>query len=116
MIPRHLATLFAALLFGLSLSFFGLPAQGASKHHHGLQTQPFGTQDGRPITLYTLTNSHGLEVRTMNYGAIILSMRLPDRKGQLANIVLGHNPLQDYIPNLRSLEAVAGRYDYHITK
>src|SRR5258708_11774971 len=110
MIPRHLATLFAALLFGLSLSFFGLPAQGASKHHHGLHTQPFGTQDGRPITLYTLTNSHGLEVRTMNYGAIILSMRVPDRKGQLADIVLGHDTLEGYIPNPPYLGALVGRY------
>jgi aldose 1-epimerase len=110
MIPRHLATLFAALLFGLSLSFFGLPVQGASKHHHGLQTQPFGTQDGRPITLYTLTNSHGLEVRTMNYGAIIVSMRVADRKGQLADIVLGHDRLEGYIPNPPYIGALVGRY------
>ncbi len=111
MMPRHLATWFAALLFGLSLSFFGLPvAQGASKHHHGIQTQPFGTQDGRPITLYTLTNSHGLEVRTMNYGAIILSMRVPDRKGQLADIVLGHDTLEGYIPNPPYIGALVGRY------
>src|SRR5713226_7656479 len=111
MMPRHLATWFAALLFGLSLSFFGLPvAQGASKHHHGIQTQPVGTQDGRPITLYTLTNSHGLEVRTMNYGAIITSIRVPDRKGQLDDIVLGHETLEGYTPNPPYLGAVVGRY------
>jgi len=111
MMPRHLATLFATFLFGLTLSLFGLPvAQGASKHHHGIQTQPFGTQDGRPITLYTLTNSHGLEVRTMNYGAIILSMRVPDRKGQLADIVLGHDKLEGYIPNPPYIGALVGRY------
>src|SRR5258708_4363003 len=114
MIPRHLATLFAALLFGLSLSFFGLPAQGASKHHHGLHTQPFGTQDGRPITLYTLTNSHGLEVRTMNCGDIILSMRVPDRKGQMADIVLGHDTLEGYIPNPPYIGAIIGRYGNRI--
>src|SRR5713226_1688556 len=111
MMPRHLATWFAALLFGLSLSFFGLPvAQGASKHHHGIQTQPVGTQDGRPITLYTLTNSHGLEIRAMNYGGIITSIRVPDRKGQLDDIVLGHETLEGYTPNPPYLGAVVGRY------
>ncbi len=60
--------------------------------------------------MYTLTNSHGLEVRTMNYGAIILSMRVPDRKGQLADIVLGHDTLEGYIPNPPYLGALVGRY------
>jgi aldose 1-epimerase len=112
MMPRHSVTVFAILLFALSLSVCGLlVAQSASsKHHHGVQTQPFGTQDGRPITLYTLTNSHGLEVRTMNYGAIILSMRVPDRKGQLADIVLGHETLEGYIPNPPYIGALVGRY------
>jgi aldose 1-epimerase len=112
MMPRHSVTVFAILLFALSFSVCGLlVAQSASsKHHHGVQTQPFGTQDGRPITLYTLTNSHGLEVRTMNYGAIILSMRVPDRKGQLADIVLGHETLAGYIPNPPYIGALVGRY------
>ena len=60
--------------------------------------------------MYTLTNSHGLEVRTMNYGAIILSMRVPDRKGQLADIVLGHDKLEGYIPNPPYIGALVGRY------
>jgi aldose 1-epimerase len=112
MMPRHSVTVFAILLFALSFSVCGLiVAQSASsKHHRGVQTQPFGTQDGRPITLYTLTNSHGLEVRTMNYGAIILSMRVPDRKGQLADIVLGHETLEGYIPNPPYIGALVGRY------
>jgi aldose 1-epimerase len=116
MMPRYSVTVFAALLLGFSLSFFGSPvAQGApSKHHHGLQTQPFGTQDGRPITLYTLTNSHGVEVRTMNYGGIILSIRVPDRKGQLADNVLGHDTLEGYIPNPPYIGALIGRYGNRI--
>src|SRR6266852_5221206 len=113
--PRRLLTIFAALLFGLF--YFGSPYFGIlvaqaspSKHHRAVQTQSFGTHDGRPITLYTLTNSHGLEVRTMNYGAIILSMRVPDRKGQLADIVLGHDTLEGYTPNPPYLGALVGRY------
>jgi len=60
--------------------------------------------------LYTLTNSHGVEVRAMNYGGIILSMRVPDRKGQFADIVLGHDTLEGYIPNPPYFGAIIGRY------
>jgi len=76
----------------------------------GVQQQPFGSRDGRPITLYTLTNSHGVEVRAMNYGGIIVSIRVPDRKGQLADIVLGHETLEGYVPNPPYLGAIVGRY------
>jgi aldose 1-epimerase len=88
-----------------------LMAQAASSTPaHGVQLQPFGTRDGRPVNLYTLTNSHGVEVRVMNYGGIILSIRVPDRKGQLADIVLGHETLEGYIPNPPYLGAIVGRY------
>jgi aldose 1-epimerase len=88
-----------------------LIAQAASSTSaHGVQQQPFGTRDGRPVNLYTLTNSHGVEVRVMNYGGIILSIRVPDRKGQLADIVLGHETMDGYIPNPPYLGAIVGRY------
>jgi aldose 1-epimerase len=34
-----------------------------------------------------------MEVRTMNYGGIILSIKVPDRKGAIADVVLGHDTL-----------------------
>ena len=60
--------------------------------------------------MYTLTNSNGVEVRAMNYGGIILSIRVPDSKGQSADIVLGHEKLEGYIPNPPYLGAIVGRY------
>jgi len=97
----------------LVLAFAGLAlAQPASTP--GIQQQPFGTHDGRPITLYTLTNSHGVEVRAMNYGGIIVSIRVPDRKGQSADVVLGHETLEGYIPNPPYIGAIIGRYGNRI--
>jgi aldose 1-epimerase len=52
----------------------------------------------------------------MNYGGIILSIRVPDRKGQLADIALGHETLEGYIPNPPYLGAVVGRYANRIAK
>jgi aldose 1-epimerase len=76
----------------------------------GVQEQPFGTQDGRHVNLYTLTNSHGVEIKAMNYGGIIISIKVPDRKGQIADIVLGHDKLEGYIPNPPYFGAIVGRY------
>ena len=60
--------------------------------------------------MYTLTNANGVEVDTMNYGGIIVSIRVPDRKGQFADIVLGHENLEGYLPNPPYIGAIVGRY------
>ncbi len=82
----------------------------SSKHKSGVEQKPFGTRDGRPVNLYKLTNSHGVEVDAMSYGGIILSIRVPDRKGAIADVVLGHDTMEGYIPNPPFLGAVVGRY------
>jgi len=108
MIPRRLL---CSCIFVLVSAIGGLLfAQTSSKQKSGVQQQDFGTRDGRPITLYTLTNTHGVEVRAMTYGGIIVSLRVPDRKGQLADIVLGHDKAEGYIPNPPYLGAIVGRY------
>ena len=53
--------------------------------------------DGTDIGLFTLTNAHGLEVRAISYGAIIVSVRVPDRRGASADVVLGFDDLQGYL-------------------
>ena len=104
MIPRRLLY---AVVFISAIGCFVF-AQTSSKS--GVLEKDFGTRDGRSIILYTLTNSHGVEVRAMNYGGIILSLRVPDRKGQLADIVLGHEKAEGYMPNPPYLGAIVGRY------
>jgi len=59
--------------------------------------------------LYTLSNAQGIEVRAVNYGGIILSIRVPDRKGQFADIALGHDTVEGYTPNPAYLGAIIGR-------
>jgi galactose mutarotase-like enzyme len=45
--------------------------------------------DGRAVTEYTLDNGHGLSLSAMNLGGIVTALRVPDRHGQAANVVLG---------------------------
>jgi len=110
MMPRRLRTLSRAILLVVAISGLPLAQAAPAPQKSGVQKQSFGTQDGRSIDLYTLTNSHGLEVRAMNYGGIIVSIRVPDRKGEFADIVLGHETLEGYVPNPPFLGAIVGRY------
>lgn len=105
MMPKRFF-LHTALVLAACASLLAEPASSKS----GVKQQPFGAKDGRPITLYTLTNSHGVEVRAMNYGGIIVSIRVPDRKGQLADVVLGHDTAEGYMPNPPYIGAIVGRY------
>src|SRR3954470_14528511 len=52
--------------------------------------------DGSAVSLYTLTNAKGMEVRIMTRGGILVSLKTPDRKGALADVVLGHDTLAEY--------------------
>ena len=73
--------------------------------------EAFGqTPDGRPVVLYTLTNSNGLKAKITNYGAILVSLEVPDRNGNLADISLGYDNLPDYIERGAFFGATVGRY------
>ena len=65
---------------------------------------------GESVRAFTLTNAHGLELRAIEYGGIIVSLRTPDRTGSLADIVLGFNGLQDYLAGSPYFGAIVGRY------
>lgn len=109
MMPLHCKVAYIIVLAVLAGSFLFAQTKSA-KHESGVQQQEFGTHEGRPVNLYTLKNSHGLEVKAMNYGGIIVSIRVPDRKKQFADVVLGHDKLEGYIPNPPYLGAIVGRY------
>ena len=72
---------------------------------------PFGRlPDGREVELFTMRNAHGIEVRAMTYGAIITSIRTPDRTGQIADITLGFDSLDGYVAGSPYFGAIVGRY------
>jgi aldose 1-epimerase len=81
------------------------------------QRAPFGTMpDGTPIEIFTLKNSRGMEVRTIPYGAIIVSVRVPDRAGKFDDVVIGHDRLEGYLTASRFFGAVVGRFSNRIAK
>ena len=74
-------------------------------------SQPYGAlADGSPVTLYTLTNAQGLTAAVMDYGAILVSLRTPDRDGTLGEITLGFDSLDGYLGAHPYFGATVGRY------
>lgn len=83
-----------------------------------VEKQDFGTADGQPISLYTLTNSHGMSVSIMNYGATVVKLIVPDRNGKEGDVVLGFDDLSGYLKkdNDPYFGATIGRYGNRIAK
>ena len=78
---------------------------------------PFGkTADGKAVEIYTLTNPNGVEVKAINYGCIITSLKVPDRTGKMADVVLGYDTLDGYLKDSPYFGAVVGRYGNRIAK
>jgi aldose 1-epimerase len=68
-------------------------------------------------TIYTLTNANGIEVRTIPYGAIITSIKAPDRNGRSDDVVLGFDSPEDYAKKTHPyFGAIVGRYGNRIAK
>jgi len=78
----------------------------------GITRREWGeSPDHQKVTLYTLTNAHGMTVRLSTYGAVIQSLEVPDRNGRMADIVRGFDTLAGYlIPANSHIGAVIGRY------
>jgi aldose 1-epimerase len=112
---RVIASVIAACLVAACSSRSSEPM--TSKPSAGSSRSAFGTSsDGQPIELVTLRNGNGMEVRAMTYGAIIVSIKVPDRQGQFDDVVLGHDDAAGYFNNPPYFGAVVGRYGNRIAK
>ncbi len=79
--------------------------------------EPFGSlPDGTAIELYTLTNAHGLKARLITYGAILVSLGVPDRTGAVGDITLGCDSIEGYLKPPPYFGAIVGRYGNRIAK
>ena len=72
---------------------------------------PYGRlSTGEMVDEYTLTNAAGIEVRLINYGATVTSLRTPDRAGKRVDIVLGYDDLSGYLGDPISSGCIVGRF------
>jgi aldose 1-epimerase len=95
---------------GLVTSEVRVMAAGVDKGNFGK------TQDGTPVDVYTLTNAGGSVAKIMTYGATLIQLRVPDREGKLADVVLGFDNLDGYLAGHPFFGSTVGRYANRIAK
>lgn len=72
----------------------------------------------KPVALYTLTNSNGMEVCVTNFGGRVVSIMVPDKNGNMTDVVLGYGTAEDYFPenNHSDFGSSVGRYANRINQ
>ena len=84
----------------------------------GLKRENFQTiVQCKETDLYTLTNANGMEVSITNYGGSLVAMMVPDKEGKMANVIQGHDCIQDCIASPEPfLSTLVGRYGNRICR
>lgn len=79
--------------------------------------KPFGKATvGQAIDKYVLTNKGGAEAALTNYGGAIVSIKVPDRNGKLADVVLGYDTAEGYVNDKSHFGGIIGRYGNRIAR
>jgi aldose 1-epimerase len=105
------------ILFGFfHLSLFTIPLY-ASGAEHKMQVSDFGkTSGGISVSRYVLTNKLGVEAVVINYGATLVSLKVPDRAGKSADVVLGYDSVEGYEQGKSYFGGTIGRYGNRIAR
>jgi aldose 1-epimerase len=101
----------AVAISGLWFALFSMTTEAKTK----VTSQPFGKMpDGSPVEIYTLSDG-AFEARIATYGGIVVSLKAPDRNGNVADVVLGFDDVDGYVANFNGASdaffgALIGRY------
>ena len=104
---RIFKTMAAAVLAAFAISC----ASESSLTLSGLDPQNFvAEKDGKTTALYTLKNAAGMEVCVTNFGGRLVSVMAPDKEGNMVDVILGFDNINDYMTKPSDFGASIGRY------
>ena len=88
------------------------------KNISGLKREDFQAEvQGKQTDLFILRNNKGCEVAITNYGGALVAIMVPDRDGKMANVIQGHDNIQEVISSPEPfLSTLIGRYGNRICK
>ena len=80
-----------------------------------ISRQPWGSVDGVPVELFTLSSGAGMTVTVATYGGVVQSLSVPSRSGEPVNVALGHASLAEYVADFAGggasfFGSIIGRY------
>lgn len=122
---NHCRKIMSASALGLLMAVFFTACQSgtnkSSDEQMDVKESVFGTFEGKEVKEFKLTNNNGMEVKLINYGAIVTSILAPDREGQFENVVLGFDApdgywTEPYSSDVCYLGAIVGRYGNRIAE
>lgn len=84
----------------------------------GLKREDFQAKiQGKDTDLFILKNSKGNEVAITNYGGALVAIMVPDKNGNMANVIQGHDNIKDVVESPEPfLSTLVGRYGNRICK
>jgi aldose 1-epimerase len=100
-----------ALAFTPALTLLSCTSDQNNKTMSGITEQAWGVlPTGETISLYTLRNEKGVEANISNFGGRIVTLKVPDRAGKFADVVLGYDTLEPYTKPNPFFGTLVGRY------
>lgn len=82
-----------------------------------LEKSSFGKmEDGREVTLFTLTNKNGMRIKVTDFGATLVCLEVSDKSGKMADVILGYDSLEGYLNDKPYFGCTVGRYANRIAK
>ncbi len=78
--------------------------------------KPFGTHNNTVVNAFCITNSKGASATVMTYGGRLLSLKMPDRNGNVEEVILGFDTLASYEKDTSGQGALIGRYGNRIAR
>lgn len=118
--PLLLSAVAAMLMSNVAQAQESSESEAANGGDSGRQPAVFGhLPDGRQVDVYQFTNANGIELRVINYGGIIVSLKTPNLEGEFDDIVLGFDSLDSYLSETYRnanpyFGAIIGRYGNRI--
>ncbi len=110
-----LESCYLAMMIVLILFIFSCQTGKQTTNNDKITRKSWGKlQDSVEVYIYTLTNKQGSIMKVSNYGGIITSLLIPDRNGNLVDVVLGYDSLQGYLNQSPYFGALIGRYGNRI--
>ncbi|MCC7463895.1 MAG: galactose mutarotase [Gammaproteobacteria bacterium] len=105
-----------AAALAVVLLYSGPARVGESMTGNHVTQVPFGRYSGAEVALYTLTNANGVAVSITPWGATLVGLKVPDRHGKPADVVLGFDSLAGYLGKHPYFGGIIGRFGNRIAR
>jgi len=117
-LSKHKQMKTSKLLFLLGIPVVGLMLFSCSKTiKPTITAADFGVlPSGETAKIYTLTNSNGHKATITDFGAKLVSLEVPDKNGNLADVILGYETLDQYLKGDPYFGSTVGRFANRIAK